>query len=108
METVACENIYEYLHRTPWIFVRSTDVLCQRKSSLIVWSTGYINEAGDLNLRRFEAFMKELAKIDKEKFQDTYADLKYFEGKTGRRPNANERKEVPPLPLNIHLHTDRR
>lgn len=38
--------------------------------------------------------MQELAKIDKEKFQDTYADLKYFEGKTGRRPNANERREV--------------
>lgn len=38
--------------------------------------------------------MQELAKIDKEKFQDTYADLKYFEMKTGRRPNANERKEV--------------
>ncbi|KAJ8731787.1 hypothetical protein PYW08_014517 [Mythimna loreyi] len=57
---------------------------------------GYINEAGDLNLRRFEVFMQELAKIDKEKFQDTYADLKYFEGKTGRRPNANERREYKP------------
>uniref|UniRef100_A0A2A4JDB6 5'-3' exoribonuclease 1 n=1 Tax=Heliothis virescens TaxID=7102 RepID=A0A2A4JDB6_HELVI len=57
---------------------------------------GYINEAGDLNLRRFEVFMQELAKIDKEKFQDTYADLKYFEAKTGRRPNANERREYKP------------
>ncbi|XP_073951725.1 5'-3' exoribonuclease pacman isoform X1 [Choristoneura fumiferana] len=57
---------------------------------------GYINEAGDLNLARFEVFMQELAKIDKEKFQDTYADLKYFEGKTGRRPNANERREYKP------------
>ncbi|XP_061709907.1 5'-3' exoribonuclease 1 isoform X1 [Cydia pomonella] len=57
---------------------------------------GYINEAGDLNLARFEVFMQELAKIDKEKFQDTYADLKYFEGKTGRRPNTNERREYKP------------
>lgn len=57
---------------------------------------GYINEAGDLNLARFEIFMQELAKIDKEKFQDTYADLKYFEAKTGRRPNANERREYKP------------
>ncbi|XP_047520922.1 5'-3' exoribonuclease 1 isoform X3 [Pieris napi] len=57
---------------------------------------GYINEAGDLNLARFEVFMQELAKIDKEKFQDTYADLKYFEMKTGRRPNANERKDYKP------------
>ncbi|KAL0891892.1 hypothetical protein ABMA27_015146 [Loxostege sticticalis] len=57
---------------------------------------GYINEAGDLNLERFEIFMQELAKIDKEKFQDVYADLKYFEAKTGRRPNALERKEYKP------------
>ncbi|XP_060800903.1 5'-3' exoribonuclease 1 [Amyelois transitella] len=57
---------------------------------------GYINEAGDLHLGRFEIFLQELAKIDKEKFQDTYADLKYFEGKTGRRPNAQERKEYKP------------
>ncbi|XP_041976065.1 5'-3' exoribonuclease 1 isoform X2 [Aricia agestis] len=57
---------------------------------------GYINEAGILNLARFEAFMQELAKIDMEKFSDIYADLKYFEGKTGRRPNANERKEYKP------------
>ncbi|CAK1552844.1 unnamed protein product [Leptosia nina] len=57
---------------------------------------GYINECGDLNLARFEVFMQELAKIDKEKFHDTYADLKYFEGKTGRRPNFNERKEYKP------------
>ncbi|CAH0700170.1 unnamed protein product [Spodoptera exigua] len=57
---------------------------------------GYINESGDLNLKRFEVFMQELAKIDMEKFQDTYADLKYFEAKTGRRPNANERKDYKP------------
>ncbi|XP_045764517.1 5'-3' exoribonuclease 1 isoform X1 [Maniola jurtina] len=57
---------------------------------------GYINEAGDLNLARFETFMQELAKIDKEKFQDTYTDLKYFVAKTGRRPNAMERKEYKP------------
>ncbi|XP_013136555.1 PREDICTED: 5'-3' exoribonuclease 1 [Papilio polytes] len=57
---------------------------------------GYINEAGDLNLPRFELFMQELAKIDKEKFHDTYTDLKFFEAKTGRRPNANERKVYKP------------
>ena len=65
---------------------------------------GYINEAGDLNLERFEIFMQELAKIDKEKFQDTYADLKYFEAKTGRRPNALERKEVEYFILNFIVY----
>ncbi|XP_028162339.1 5'-3' exoribonuclease 1 [Ostrinia furnacalis] len=57
---------------------------------------GYINEAGDLNLQRFEIFMQELAKIDKEKFNVVYVDLKFFEAKTGRRPNAQERKQYKP------------
>ena len=48
--------------------------------------------------------MQELAKIDKEKFQDTYADLKYFEAKTGRRPNALERKEVEYFILNFIVY----
>lgn len=80
--------------------------IIRNNSSFEIWFyyiSGYINEAGDLNLTRFEMFMQELAKIDKEKFQDTYTDLKYFEGKTGRRPNANERKEVTFRYINILL-----
>lgn len=52
---------------------------------------GYINESGRLNLERFEKFMQRLAVIDVEHFAETLADLKYFEAKTGRRPNENER-----------------
>ncbi|XP_034935611.1 5'-3' exoribonuclease 1 isoform X2 [Chelonus insularis] len=52
---------------------------------------GYINEAGTLNLERFEKFMEELAVIDLEHFTEHLADLKYFETKTGRRPNEHER-----------------
>ncbi|KAH0550752.1 5'-3' exoribonuclease 1 isoform X1 [Cotesia glomerata] len=52
---------------------------------------GYINEAGKLNLERFEKFMDQLSHIDVERFAETLADLKYFEGKTGRRPNESER-----------------
>lgn len=55
---------------------------------------GYINEGGSLNLARFETFMKALSEIDMENFQETYADLKYFEAKTGRRPNEKERTSV--------------
>lgn len=62
------------------------------KNCIII--SGYINEAGELNLERFEIFMQELAKIDWEMFQETFVDLQYFEAKTGRRPNANDRKEV--------------
>lgn len=54
--------------------------------------SGYINEGGTLNLERFEKFMVALAAIDKDNFNEQYADLKYFQSKTGRRPNGNERK----------------
>ncbi|XP_049842599.1 5'-3' exoribonuclease 1 [Schistocerca gregaria] len=56
---------------------------------------GYINEAGDLNLKRFEQFMQRLATFDVDQFRDTYADLREFEMKTGRRP-GNERKSYRP------------
>ncbi|KAB0798453.1 hypothetical protein PPYR_09446 [Photinus pyralis] len=42
---------------------------------------GYINEAGTLNLSRFEIFIKELGNIDIKNFSDKYADLKWFEAK---------------------------
>ena len=46
---------------------------------------GYLNEDGKLNLTRFQTYLNELTKIDIEHFNDTYADLKYFESKTGRK-----------------------
>lgn len=55
---------------------------------------GYINEFGNLNLERFEKFMAALAAIDMEHFSGQYADLKYFQSKTGRRPNEKERTSV--------------
>lgn len=55
---------------------------------------GYINEGGTLNLARFEKFMKALATIEIDNFSEHYADLKYFESKTGRRPNNKERTSV--------------
>ncbi|XP_043280589.1 5'-3' exoribonuclease 1 [Venturia canescens] len=52
---------------------------------------GYINEAGTLNLERFEKFMERLSQVDTDQFMEHLADLKYFEAHTGRRPNENER-----------------
>ncbi|XP_075211430.1 5'-3' exoribonuclease pacman isoform X2 [Lycorma delicatula] len=52
---------------------------------------GYINEGGKLNLMRFQKYMDKLAGFDLSQFRDIYADLKYFQGKTGRRPNEKER-----------------
>lgn len=52
---------------------------------------GYINEVGTLNLNRFEKFMERLSRLDLKQFNEHYADLKYFESKTGRKPNETER-----------------
>ncbi|XP_076269715.1 5'-3' exoribonuclease pacman [Rhynchophorus ferrugineus] len=49
---------------------------------------GYINEAGTLNLVRFEKFMQTLANIDLENFEEIRDDLLYMEAKTGRKQNA--------------------
>ncbi|KAF5282795.1 hypothetical protein FQR65_LT02792 [Abscondita terminalis] len=51
---------------------------------------GYINEGGILNLERFENFIQELSSIDIDHFSEKYADLKWFEAKTGRRINEKE------------------
>ncbi|XP_044268734.1 5'-3' exoribonuclease 1 isoform X2 [Tribolium madens] len=50
---------------------------------------GYINEAGTLNLERFEKFMKKLADIDIKNFEEIQDDLLYFERKTGRKATAH-------------------
>ncbi|XP_020295073.1 5'-3' exoribonuclease 1 isoform X2 [Pseudomyrmex gracilis] len=52
---------------------------------------GYINESGTLNLEHFEKFMEKLSSLDVEQFKEHYADLKYFESKTGRKSNESER-----------------
>lgn len=42
---------------------------------------GYLNQGGTLHLGRFEKFMNKLAEYDVEHFQETNADLKYFNSK---------------------------
>ena len=49
---------------------------------------GYINEAGHLNLARFEQFMIALSKCELEKFDDIYFDSKWLEGKTAKKTNG--------------------
>lgn len=40
-----------------------------------------MNEKGTLNLKRFQKFMETLANFDYDQFRDTYADIKFLEGK---------------------------
>ncbi|XP_044728242.1 5'-3' exoribonuclease 1 isoform X2 [Chrysoperla carnea] len=59
---------------------------------------GYINEGGKLNLERFGKFLNELSSIDTDAFEENYADLKYFEDKTGRRlENFEKPKTLEPF-----------
>ncbi|XP_074029903.1 5'-3' exoribonuclease pacman isoform X2 [Leptinotarsa decemlineata] len=46
---------------------------------------GYINEAGALNLERFELFMEKLGQLDLDNFEEIRDDLLYMEEKTGRK-----------------------
>lgn len=42
---------------------------------------GYINERGQLNLKRLECFMRKFAETDRELFRNHYTDLKYMSDK---------------------------
>ncbi|KAG8224751.1 hypothetical protein J437_LFUL005320 [Ladona fulva] len=53
---------------------------------------GYINEAGFLNLSRFQQYMEKLAALDIRQFKDEYAELKYFEGKTNRKMGSSKER----------------
>ncbi len=46
---------------------------------------GYINESGRLHLERFETFMRRLAQIDYDHFNDVYADVKWLEQRHNRK-----------------------
>ncbi|XP_060069308.1 5'-3' exoribonuclease 1-like [Ylistrum balloti] len=74
----------------------------------LIWSTyinvlprcgGYLHTGGKLHLDRFEIFMTELAKFDFEKFEETFADLKWLESKTEKCPTRkkNHHKEISKL-----------
>ncbi|VEN63064.1 unnamed protein product [Callosobruchus maculatus] len=58
---------------------------------------GYINEAGTLNLPRFEKFMQSLSAIDFENFEEIRDDLLYMESKTGRKPISHSKVSARPL-----------
>lgn len=64
--------------------------------------TGYLNEAGKLNLKRFEMFMAEMSGVDRELFREKYEDLKYMEGKQ----NNNEAFDVDVTELTAETKSD--
>ena len=46
---------------------------------------GYLQEHGKINLKRLEVYLAALSKNDEDSFQDTYADIKWLEGKKGAK-----------------------
>ncbi|XP_032239667.2 5'-3' exoribonuclease 1 isoform X2 [Nematostella vectensis] len=42
---------------------------------------GYLHDGGTLCLPRFEKYLKELSKFDREKFNESFVDMKWFEAK---------------------------
>uniref|UniRef100_H3AKR8 5'-3' exoribonuclease 1 n=1 Tax=Latimeria chalumnae TaxID=7897 RepID=H3AKR8_LATCH len=46
---------------------------------------GYINENGNLNLKRFEKYLEKLSAFDHEHFSEIFVDLKWFESKVGNK-----------------------
>lgn len=50
-----------------------------------------MNEKGTLNLERFQKFMETLANFDYDQFRDTFADIKFLEGKRSANiPTTNK------------------
>ncbi|KAK3750242.1 hypothetical protein QZH41_017409 [Actinostola sp. cb2023] len=43
---------------------------------------GYLHDGGVLNLGRFEKYLIALSKLDREKFDEIFVDMKWFEAKT--------------------------
>lgn len=54
-------------------------ILYRTYMSVLPQIDGYINEYGKLNLGRLEVFMAKLGEVDRELFQEHYADLKLFD-----------------------------
>lgn len=65
----------------PWIYS------CYRE--VIVKLDGWITDAGVINMSRLQKLLEKLSDFDTERFSETYADLKWFGGKTGKKTGVN-------------------
>lgn len=70
----------DFIPHLPNLHISSNALPLLYKAYMEVLPTmdGYINEEGILNLERLEIFMKKLAIVDLELFQESGADFKYF------------------------------
>eukprot|EP00039_Didymoeca_costata_P026411 m.15885 g.15885 ORF g.15885 m.15885 type:complete len:1314 (+) comp5516_c0_seq1:151-4092(+) len=69
---------------------------------------GWITDGGYINLERLEILFKELAIFDDERFGETYVDLKWMAGKSGKKPGKGTGKTFQPFfaPLAVEDEDD--
>ncbi|XP_054164926.1 5'-3' exoribonuclease 1-like [Oppia nitens] len=83
----------DFIPHIPHFHINKSSLLKLYAAYKLVMPTldGYLNDNGTLNLQRFQKYINELKNVDIDNFNDTWADLKYFESKTGRKLfNRNE------------------
>lgn len=89
----------DFIPNLPYLHIQhdALTILYKEYISVLPTLDGYINENGKLNLERFEKYLKHLSQYDYEKFNDTYADLKYWEGKLERKLETDDKNDKKSL-----------
>lgn len=55
-----------------------------------VFTDGYINESGVINVKRLQVVLDEMAQWEQEVFEKEYADLNWFKGKQAKHVKEME------------------
>ncbi|KXJ17198.1 5'-3' exoribonuclease 2 [Exaiptasia diaphana] len=73
-----------------------TNNLSTRSGTRFLGHTCYLHDGGVLNLERFEKYLTALSKLDREKFDEVFVDMKWFEAKTkhgfDKKPGKSRKK----------------
>ncbi|KAK6634904.1 hypothetical protein RUM44_000151 [Polyplax serrata] len=77
----------DFIPHLPDLYINTNalPILYKTYKEVLPTLEGYLNENGRLNLPRFQQFMSKLAEHDMQIFEEVYGDLKYLEGKLGRK-----------------------
>ena len=104
LKTGALFQFQDFLPHLPHLHINKGALteLYQTYKSALPSLGGYINVGGELQLARFEKFLKVLSHKEMERFDDIYSDAKWLEGKTAARTAAGRHTVKPtPGPANV-------
>ena len=97
-------NFQDFIPHLPHLHINKGALteLYQTYKSALPSLGGYINVGGELQLARFEKFLKVLSQKEMERFDDIYSDAKWLEGKTAAKTPAGRHTVKPtPGPANV-------